>query len=346
MAPQFSISPEKEASMPQYLYRQLLGRTAPLSRREADLGGKTAIVTGSNVGLGLEVARQLLDLGLGRLVMAVRTVSRGEEAARRLLEGRPAGACRIDVWPLDLASYKSIGDFADRARTLDRLDMAVLNAGVFKADEAFDPASGFEESVQVNYLSNALLMALLLPALRPRAAGSGPGRLVLLSSDTSGWVAFRERSARPLLATYKQPAAKWDMQERYGTSKLLGQLFLTELARRVPPSAVTVDAVNPGFCYGTDLQRDGKGTLLGFVLKIFTRIIGKPAQKGALGIVHAAVSFGQEVHGQYVEDGEIRPMAPIIYKPEGEEVAKVLWEETMKELSFAPIQEAIQEVNN
>lgn len=38
-------------------------------------------------------------------------------------------------------------------------------------------------------------------------------------------------------------------------------------------------------------------------------------------------------------------MAPVIYKSEGEDLAKQLWGETMSELSFARIQDCIQGVS-
>ncbi|RDA83526.1 hypothetical protein CP532_4148 [Ophiocordyceps camponoti-leonardi (nom. inval.)] len=334
MAQRFIITPEKEASLSQYFYRQFFGKTPTLTRNDVDLGGKTAIVTGSNTGLGLEVARQLLDLGLTNLIMAVRDVSKGESARQHLYQGREPGSCHVEIISLNLSSYDSVLDFAQRIENLESLDICVLNAGMFKAYESFNPSTGIEEAVQVNYVSNALLMTLLLPALKEKAV-SRPGRLVLVSSDTAAWARFDERACRPILATFKQRAKEWDMQERYATTKLLGQLFVTELCRRVSSSVVTVTTANPGFCYGTELGREGNGTLLGFFVKILTRLIGKPCAVGALSIVHAAVGFGEEVHGQYIEDGEIRPMAPVIYKDEGKHLSTQLWEETMDELSFA-----------
>ena len=37
-------------------------------------------------------------------------------------------------------------------------------------------------------------------------------------------------------------------------------------------------------------------------------------------------------------------MAPIIYRPEAKEIAKQLWDETMTELSFAHLEDVIEEV--
>ncbi|RCI12000.1 hypothetical protein L249_1075 [Ophiocordyceps polyrhachis-furcata BCC 54312] len=343
MAQRFSITPEKEATLSQYFYRQFFGKPPTLTRDDIDLEGKTAIVTGSNTGLGLDVARQLLDLGLTNLILAVRDVSKGESARLYLYQGRKPDSCHIEIIGLDLSSYDSIVDFAQRINDRESLDICVLNAGMFKAYESFNPSTGIEEAVQVNYISNALLMALLLPVLKGKAK-SHPGRLVLVSSDTAAWARFDERACRPILAAFKQKARAWDMQDRYATTKLLGQLFLTELCQRVSSSAVTINAANPGFCYGTELGREGKGTLLGFLVKVITRLIGKPCAMGALSIVHAAVGFGEEVHGQYVEDGEIRPMAPIVYKDEGRYLSTQLWEETMDELSFAHLRTLIERI--
>ncbi|KAH7307973.1 putative short-chain dehydrogenase [Stachybotrys elegans] len=334
----YDITPEQEASMSQYFHRQLLTKTQPVTKNEVDLTGKTAIVTGSNIGLGLEASRQLLDLGLGRLILAVRTISKGEAARDDLLSGRTETP-EIEVWPLDLASYKSVTDFAERANGLDHVDIAILNAGIFKKDEEFSSETGVEMDVQINYLSTTLLSLLLLPVLK--ASPSHPaGRLVIVSSDMGGWFPLSAGPDEPILSVYKKKATTWNAPARYGESKLLGQLFVTELARRIPASVVTVDAVNPGFSHGTGLQREGTG-VLGFLFRGVSRAIGKPPYVCARTIVHAAVKFGDEVHGEYVEEGKIRPKAPMIYKPGGPVAAQKLWDETMAELSFAQVQEAV-----
>jgi hypothetical protein len=46
-----------------------------------DLAGKTALVTGSNGGLGLECARHFLKLRPSLLILAVRSLQKGEAAA-------------------------------------------------------------------------------------------------------------------------------------------------------------------------------------------------------------------------------------------------------------------------
>ena len=308
-APQFTLAQaEKEAGLGAWVYRQFIGNTPPLSQEDViRVAGKTAIVTGSNSGLGLDAARQLLDLGVGRLILAVRTVSKGEKAREELLIGRDAATCSIEVWDLDMLSYDSIVNFANRAETLDRLDIAILSAGHYRELEHFTSSTGYEDCIQVNYLSTMLLTVLLLPSLKSKSDIDLPGRLVIVSSDTAAWAKFQERTKRPLLDIYKKKSVNWSHAERYGTSKLLGQLFVHKLVETVPAYAVTIGLVNPGLCYGTRMLKDGDGRLLGLLYKIGFRILGKAPSLGALAIVHAAVSFGEAVHGQYTEDGQIRP---------------------------------------
>ncbi|KAG9570318.1 NAD(P)-binding protein, partial [Aureobasidium melanogenum] len=340
----FEITPEKEASTRQYLYRQFFVTPPLVSPQQVDLTGKTAIVTGSNIGLGLECARQLLDLKLSKLILAVRSEAKGQKARADLLSGCTLAPSAIEIWNLDLSEYDSITKFAERAQGLDHLDIVVMNAGLYKVEQAFNSSTGFEEDIQVNYISTALLTILLLPILRNKRSGLDPGRLTIVSSDTAGWAKFKERNSDPILSAFKKtPAApaSWNMQERYSTSKLLGQFFLSELSNRLDPSEVIVNACNPGFCYGSDLQREGNGTILGFLVRVFTRVIGRTTSVGARSLTAAATIFGQEVHGQYVEDCEIHPMAPLIYEPEGKRIAEQLWEELLDELSFAGVQDIV-----
>lgn len=279
---------------------------ALLQAGDVNLKGKTALVTGSNTGIGLETSRQLLDLGLNRLILAVRDIAKGDDARTFLLQSRESKSCILEVWPLDLSSYESITLLAERAKSLDRLDIAIMNAGIFRLTEDMHPLTGFEMDIQINYLSTALLATLLLPALK-RSSPSDPARLVLVSSDIASWSAFTERSSLQILNSFKKKMLKWDYFERYGTSKLLMQLFLTQFAKHVPASVVIATAANPGYCYGSGLGREVHGFFKEFIFHAVSRWVGRPCQVGARSIVHAAVGWNEEVHGQFVEDANIRP---------------------------------------
>jgi NAD(P)-dependent dehydrogenase (short-subunit alcohol dehydrogenase family) len=291
------------------------------STSTGDLVGKTAIVTGSNCGIGLEVARQLLDRGLSTLILAVRDEANGQIARQDLASGlEDPNSVTIEVWYLDYSSYDSITSFANRCQGLQNLDIVVLNAGVYRLSRVILLSTGHEEDVQVNYLSTALLALLLLPVLEAKKRHPDqPGRLTFVSTSIAAWSRFRApQDGRPLLSSLddEQPIGSgrkpksFDHHQQYCTSKLLGQLFLAELTQRVPPSVAIIDCVNPGLCYGSGLSRDGRGTLFGFVAGVVFRLFGRSCVSGAKAIVDAAVCHGDEVHGHFLDNGKAVQYVP------------------------------------
>ncbi|KAH6638608.1 hypothetical protein BKA67DRAFT_665556 [Truncatella angustata] len=343
MTSTFDISPEKRAGQLAFFYRQLFVTPPPVSPREVQLDGKTAVVTGSNGGIGLETARQLLDLG-SKVILAVRDESKGENARKILAKGRNLPFGSIQVWKLDLSDYDSIISFAERCKTLEHLDIAILNAGIYKVAESFD-ATGYEEGIHINYLSNVLLTLLLLPVIKEKKSAAGsPGHISVVTSDTGAWSRFDERTSDPLLAAFKQKMPTWDSGDRYGTAKLLQQLFIAELSKHISPSVVTLSCANPGFCHGSDLARETTG-IFRFLYKVQAFILSRPPSVGARTLVHAVTTLGNQAHGQYVEDAKIQPMPPIAYQPEGIRLAKKLYEETLDEFSFAGVRGLVNEIS-
>lgn len=96
------------------------------------LNGQTVVLTGGNSGYGLAVANILPTLGVSRLILGVRSFEKGEAVAKKLRIAHPS--CEIKVSELDMLSYKSVQAFAQRCAGLDRLDAAILNAGVTKLE--------------------------------------------------------------------------------------------------------------------------------------------------------------------------------------------------------------------
>jgi NAD(P)-dependent dehydrogenase (short-subunit alcohol dehydrogenase family) len=273
----------------------------PTRSKFPSLEGKVAIITGSNSGLGFESAKQLLNLGLSRLVMAVRSIERGKAAASKLSLANPAAS--IDVWALDMELYNSIQAFVLKCNELSRIDYTILNAGI--APITFSKSStGHETAMQVNHFSTVLLTILLLPVLKAKSAGVS-ARLTIVNSLTAHTCKFPNRDRRPLLPSFDDTEiTPWDPRERYGVSKLLSQLFLVKLTGHVGSDDVIINMVDPGLTKGTALARDTKGTLR-MAAKAFNAVAGRPLDKGAATYVDALLGHGKESHGCFLMNTEI-----------------------------------------
>jgi NAD(P)-dependent dehydrogenase (short-subunit alcohol dehydrogenase family) len=292
---------KKNASIGRFFYRQLF--LSPTLPHNVNLTGKTAIVTGSNSGIGLETARQLLDLGLSKLIIAVRDESKGQTASTNLSSGRHFEDGAIEVWKLDMLSYESIAAFVERTKTLERLDIAILNAGIMKQTYEIASSTGHEECIQVNFLSTALLTILLLPILKAKAKANttaDQGHLVWVQSEMASWAKFKEKDSTPLIPAFDKPE-NFNLPDRYSTSKLLGQLFVTELTRRIPSSVAIITMPAPGWCHSTSL-----GTVPGLhvgqiMVNCIKRILGRPVAVGARAVTDGAV-HSSDAHGQLLQE--------------------------------------------
>ncbi|KAK3293089.1 uncharacterized protein B0H64DRAFT_476684 [Chaetomium fimeti] len=312
--------PEKQASVPRFLYREI--RYKPFVVQNISLSGKTAIVTGSNTSVGLETARQLVHLGLSRLILAVRDEAKGKAAAAKLSSAPddPSNPRVIEVWHLDLRDYASVVSFAERAKTLNRLDIAVLNAGICPAKRIFNDKTGHDWMRR--------------------------SRITFTSSEVAAWAKFNLGAEAPILAALDKKADGVDTVDRMFVSKLLGQLFMHRLSKLVPPGRVAIiNGASPGSVHDSEFNRDLDKTTAGAVIKTVMRRIANTAAVGAGMMTDAAVNHGEEVHGQFLSFQKVVPMAPMIYTKDEEKVSDQLWKETLEELSFAHVEDILREVS-
>jgi len=148
----------------------------PISYDVPSQAGRRLVVTGSNTGIGQEVARRLALAG-AQVVMAVRSVEKGEAARAEIL--REAPAADVEVRHLDLADLASVRAFADPLLADGRpLHALVNNAGVVHAPRRREETvDGFELQLGTNFLGPFALTTLLLPLLlrspAPRVATMG-----------------------------------------------------------------------------------------------------------------------------------------------------------------------------
>ena len=270
-----------------------------------NLSGKTAIVTGGNTGLGYEAAIQLLGLRVSHLILAVRSLEKGEAAAAKLRQPYPKA--KVEVWQLDMSSYDSIQTFARRVESqLTRIDIVLLNAGVIKLNFTTVKSTGHEECLQVNYLSTVLLTILLIPTLKAKGPSGGePTHLTIVSAALTLAAKFPNRDANPLLPSFDD-IKTFDREETYNSSKLLAHMFLWKLVEYVSSDDIIINLADPAWCKGTELVRDVKGGMK-IAVKLFAASTGRTKKVGASCFVDALVNKGKESHGCFLMSWQIHP---------------------------------------
>lgn len=292
-----------EATPFAFLWRQLF-QSIPSIPRSVDLSDQTALITGANTGLGFESARQLLQLGLSHIIVAVRSQARGDAAAKQLQAEFPSATVQVST--VDMTSYDSIMDFAKRCESLERLDIVILNAGL--SSPAYERTeAGHELTLQVNYLSTALLALVFTPILKAKRRTTGPARLSLIGSDTSYYADLKHTDLEPILESMDNPA-RFDSWEAYKSTKLLLKMFTHELSKRTSADDVIINVPNPGACRGTQFgSATERSAAQKAALHVVSLIIGRSPVAGARQYVDAITTKGAESHGSFVSEGKIKP---------------------------------------
>ena len=282
--------------------------------------GKTAIVTGSNTGIGYEIARHLARKG-ARVLLACRDGDKAAQAANEMKEGPER--LEVETLHLDLANIASVREAAKAAKKEERIDLLVNNAGVMMPplDHA---TAGTELQFAVNHLGHFALTALLLDKI----AEDGGGRVVVQSSiaHKSGDIDFDNLDA----------SQGYEKSPFYSQSKLANLLFALELDRRLRSanSPVAAIACHPGVA-ASELTRHLKGAA---VIKPIMNVVLNTSEQGALPALQAATDPNVE-GGDYLGPrgllearGNSSGRAFKSERARDEDLARRLWE-TSEELT-------------
>lgn len=193
---------------------------------------KTALVTGANKGIGLEVAQQLVGRNYF-VFLACRDLRRGD-ASLQLLHGK--GLPQAELLLMDVTDENSIANaFRTLQQKIPALDVLVNNAGILGSvpqDPSSMPLNNIRHVFETNFFGVIQVTQTFLPLLRKSASP----RIVNVSSD----LASLTRHQNPQWEYYKfRPAA-------YAPSKAAMNAYTVMLAKELAGTNFKVNAVNPG----------------------------------------------------------------------------------------------------
>lgn len=267
--------------------------------------GRRVVVTGANSGTGRETAKRLAAAG-AEVVMAVRTLAKGEAARDEILQEVPEA--RLEVRRIDLADLASVREFAASIAAEGRLDTLVNNAGVMAPPDRLTTADGFELQWGSNFLGPFALTNLLLPTLlaseEPRVAtmSSGMAALGKIRFDDLNW----ERGYSP--------------ERAYASSKLADLLLGQHLAAVATARGWRLRSTiaHPGFTR-TNLQAagaalgSGSHTLMSTMTSRLPDRLRPPSQgveQGAEPLLFAAADPGARNGSYYGPSGSFGMVGP------------------------------------
>ena len=258
--------------------------------------GRTVLVTGGTAGIGRATA-----LGLARMGAHLAICGRDRESTEGAAgEIRAAGGGQVEVFVADLSSQSQVRRLADEVlQRLSRIDVLVNNVGGYW-NTRHVTADGLERTFALNHLAPFLLTNLLWD----RLSNSAPARVVTVASNAhaQGRIDFDDL----------QGERSYSGARAYSQSKLANVLFTYELARRLPATSVTANALHPGLTR-TSFGAEDPGGVQRRLVPFLRPFMKAPAEGAATSIHLASAPELVRVTGRYFAKGRPRRSSKASY---------------------------------
>jgi len=258
--------------------------------------GRTVLVTGGTAGIGRATA-----LGLARMGAHLAICGRDRESTEGAAgEIRAAGGGQVEVFVADLSSQSQVRRLADEVlQRLSRIDVLVNNVGGYW-NTRHVTADGLERTFALNHLAPFLLTNLLWD----RLSNSAPARVVTVASNAhaQGRIDFDDL----------QGERSYSGARAYSQSKLANVLFTYELARRLPATSVTANALHPGLTR-TSFGAEDPGGVQRRLVPFLRPFMKAPAEGAATSIHLASAPELARVTGRYFAKGRPRRSSKASY---------------------------------
>ena len=241
-----------------------------------NLEGKTALVTGSNSGLGYHTAKALAEKNC-HVILSCRTKEKSFATKSKLKKLIPQA--RLSTIEIEMADFKNVSCKCNEIlNEYENLDLLINNAGIMHPPKTLN-SQGYEIQFAVNHLSHMLLTLKLMPLIE-KIKNS---RIVTVTSLAQffGKIGWKNLKAEDY----------YNKQESYADSKLANIMFALELSKRNKHKNILSLAAHPGIAKTNlfNAQRPNPSIIEKFSLELFSPIF-QSAEMGALPQLYAATS--------------------------------------------------------
>ena len=283
-----------------------------------DNSTRTALVTGATSGLGYEAARQLAEMGYGRVIVTGRTKEKARRASEDL--ARVAGRNVFEGLTVDLSISSSVRSAAAELRKRGHtIDAVILNAGMVGRGDLERTPDGFELTIASSLIGHHILTMLLLEddvlAARARIviAGSEAARGDVPTFSPTDVRALAHDSFGGDLVAAASAMLRGDQPTRhkasttYANTKLFVAWWATALAERLP-DGMTVNAVSPGSAPDTQADRNATWFMRNVMVRVFKLA---PKRLGlAASVETAAARYLEAITWDASRSGDFYASAP------------------------------------
>ena len=241
-----------------------------------NLEGKTALITGSNSGLGYWTAKALAEKNC-HVILSCRTPEKSIATKNKLQKLIPQA--QLSTIEIELSDFNNVSSKCDQIfNEYDHLDLLINNAGIMHPPKTLN-TQGYEIQFAVNHLSHMLLTLKLIPLLE-KIKNS---RIVTVTSLAQffGKVGWKNLKAENY----------YNKQESYANSKLANIMFALELSQKLKEKNILSLAAHPGVAKTNlfNAQRPNPSRIEKFSLELFSPIF-QSAEMGSLPQLYAATS--------------------------------------------------------
>ena len=261
------------------------------------------LITGANVGLGKETARQLaLKPETERIILACRNIIKAE-AAKLDLE-KSTGKSIFEILIIDVSNVNSVKKAVANLKI--PIDAVVLNAGGMggKTPDKITP-SGMNELSATNVLGHVVLVEELLKSEKLKKS------ILFVSTEAVRGIKKMGMKRPALKSSTKNEFASildgsyfgdnFDAMQAYGHVKYVATMWMSSLARKY--SQIKFISISPGATTGTAAAND-----LPLINKIMFKYIMMPVVMPMMGMVHSlekgASRFVNALEDESLESGK------------------------------------------